>query len=150
MERDWNSWDDKPRTIEEHIEVYRENLVKPKEPEVVNEVENLDLFEVSSMIRFRMLSRCHITNIFQDMAPKIVKQKKVYLNQGRNEQPSFSRLEATVSAEIPITVKSHIIKEVFFFLNSINFSHSRMSLKTGTKTISKLDGTRSMTRTRSN
>lgn len=46
LERDWNSWDDKPRTIEEHIEVYRENLVKVKEPEPVAEVENIDLFEV--------------------------------------------------------------------------------------------------------
>lgn len=47
MERDWNSWDDKPRTIEEHIESYRENLVKAKEPEPVVEVENIDLFGVS-------------------------------------------------------------------------------------------------------
>lgn len=47
MERDWNSWDDKPRTIDEHIEQYRENLVKVKEPEPVAEVENLDLFAVS-------------------------------------------------------------------------------------------------------
>lgn len=46
MERDWNSWDDKPRTIEEHIEVYRENLVKSKEPEPVAEVENIDLFAI--------------------------------------------------------------------------------------------------------
>jgi hypothetical protein len=46
MERDWNSWDDQPRTIEEHIEVYRENLVKTKEPEVVDVVENVDLFAV--------------------------------------------------------------------------------------------------------
>lgn len=46
MERDWNSWDDKPRTVEEHIEQYRENLVKPKEPESPVE-ENLDLFAVS-------------------------------------------------------------------------------------------------------
>ena len=40
------------------------------------------------------------------MTPNIVKQKKVYLNQGENEQPSFSRLEATASAEIPIIVGS--------------------------------------------
>jgi hypothetical protein len=46
MERDWNSWDDKPRTVEEHIEVYRENLVKPKELEIVDEVESIDLFAV--------------------------------------------------------------------------------------------------------
>lgn len=46
MERDWRDWDDKPRTVEEHIEVYRENLVKLKEPETVNEVESIDLFAV--------------------------------------------------------------------------------------------------------
>lgn len=45
MERDWNSWDDKPRTVEEHIEQYRESLVKPKEPEIVVE-ETMDLFAV--------------------------------------------------------------------------------------------------------
>lgn len=45
MERDWNSWDDKPRTVGEHIEVYRENLVKSQEPEPV-EVDNVDLFAV--------------------------------------------------------------------------------------------------------
>lgn len=44
MERDWNSWDDKPRTVEEHIEVYRESLVKVKEPEPVEEIEKIDLF----------------------------------------------------------------------------------------------------------
>lgn len=49
MERDWNSWDDKPRTVEEHIEQYRENLVKPKEPEVIVE-ETVDLFAVSFLI----------------------------------------------------------------------------------------------------
>jgi estrogen receptor-binding fragment-associated gene 9 protein len=47
MERDWNSWDEQPRTIEEHIEKYRENLVKPKEPETPNEEESIDLFAVS-------------------------------------------------------------------------------------------------------
>lgn len=107
MERDWNSWDDKPRTIEEHIEVYRENLVKPKEPEVVDEIENIDLFAACVSEKFLLPSDDYLMTCcgFQDMAPKIVKQKKVYLNQGGSQQPSFSRLEATASAEIPITVK---------------------------------------------
>jgi hypothetical protein len=39
------------------------------------------------------------------MAPKIVKQKKMFLNQGVSQQPSFSRLEATATAEIPTTVR---------------------------------------------
>lgn len=39
------------------------------------------------------------------MAPKIERQKKVFLNRGGNENPSdFSRLEATATAEIPTTV----------------------------------------------
>ncbi|KAG5684236.1 hypothetical protein PVAND_013474 [Polypedilum vanderplanki] len=85
MERDWNSWDDKPRTVEEHIEQYRENLVKPKEPESVDVVETLDLFA--------------------DMTPQIKKQKKVFINQGGNSNNfnNFSRLEATAVAEIPTT-----------------------------------------------
>lgn len=46
MERDWNSWDERPRTIDEHIEQYRENLVKPKEPEPSPVEETMDLFAV--------------------------------------------------------------------------------------------------------
>lgn len=40
------------------------------------------------------------------MAPKIQRQKKVYLNKGGNENAAnFSRLEATATAEIPTTVR---------------------------------------------
>lgn len=89
VERDWNSWDDSPKTVSEHIQVYRENLVKPKEPEPVDVVENLDLFA--------------------ELQPQIVKQKKFYLNQAgdnQQQQDNFSRLTAGVTAEIPISVSS--------------------------------------------
>lgn len=44
------------------------------------------------------------------MAPKIVKQKKVFLNQGNaNNSVDFSRLEATAIAEIPTTVSVYSI-----------------------------------------
>lgn len=89
VERDWNSWDDSPRTVSEHIQVYRENLVKPAEPEPVDEVEQLDLFA--------------------ELQPQIVKQQKFYLNQGgvnNQENSNFSRLTAGVDAEIPISVSS--------------------------------------------
>lgn len=89
VERDWNSWDDSPRTVSEHIQVYRENLVKPAEPEPVNEVEQLDLFA--------------------ELQPQIVKQQKFYLNQGsgnNQDNSNFSRLTAGVDAEIPISVSS--------------------------------------------
>lgn len=46
MERDWNSWDDAPRTINEHIEKYRQKLAEPppmaKEPAI-------DFFQVMSL-----------------------------------------------------------------------------------------------------
>jgi hypothetical protein len=54
-ERDWNSWDDKPRTVEEHIEQYRENLVKTKEPEVIDETAHVDLFAVKIVEIFMII-----------------------------------------------------------------------------------------------
>ncbi|CAO1386049.1 unnamed protein product [Diamesa hyperborea] len=83
LERDWNSWDNKPRTVEEYIENYRENLVKPKTPPPVDPVQKLDLFA--------------------DMAPTIIKQKKLFLKGEQDNEVNFSRLEATAVAEIPIT-----------------------------------------------
>lgn len=45
-ERDWNSWDDSPRTVTEHIQQYRQKLVQP------NAVESnepaIDFFQVKS------------------------------------------------------------------------------------------------------
>ncbi|XP_030381337.1 uncharacterized protein LOC115629134 isoform X2 [Scaptodrosophila lebanonensis] len=31
-QRDWNSWDDSPRTVEEHIEQYRQRMAQPPTP----------------------------------------------------------------------------------------------------------------------
>nr|XP_041631054.1 uncharacterized protein LOC108083566 isoform X2 [Drosophila kikkawai] len=31
-ERDWNSWDESPRTVEEHIEQYRQRMAQPPTP----------------------------------------------------------------------------------------------------------------------
>lgn len=43
------------------------------------------------------------------MAPKNFKQKKIYLNQGNeNNSIDFSRLEAAATAEIPTTVSYQI------------------------------------------
>jgi hypothetical protein len=48
------------------------------------------------------------------MTPKIKKQKKLLINQGqREQQPSFSRLEATATAEIPTTVNR---KKLIFWI----------------------------------
>lgn len=79
------------------------------------------------------------------MTPKIKKQKKLFVSTGAPEPPSFSRLEATAVAEIPMTVSRLMSQSAA--LTDCNF---RMSLKTGTRTISKLAGTRSTTRARSN
>lgn len=63
------------------------------------------------------------------MTPKIKRQKKVFLNQGKDndETSNFSRLEATAIAEIPTTV-SNFINSLDPDLNEISF---RMNLKTG-------------------
>lgn len=45
-ERDWNSWDDSPRTVEEHIEQYRQRMAQPPTPP--KEEPEPDFFSVST------------------------------------------------------------------------------------------------------
>jgi hypothetical protein len=52
------------------------------------------------------------------MTPKIKKQKKLLINQGTdNHLNSFSRLEATATAEIPTTV-SQTFQELLNIMNN--------------------------------
>lgn len=84
--RDWNSWDNSPQTVEEHIEVYREKLVKPVTPPANIEDKNIDL-------------------LFSELEPNIIKQARVLVkdkNTKVEETPNFSRLEA--KANVPISV----------------------------------------------
>lgn len=48
-ERDWNSWDDSPRTVEEHIEQYRQRMAQPPTPP--KEEAEPDFFSVSTASR---------------------------------------------------------------------------------------------------
>ncbi|KAJ6636923.1 Receptor-binding cancer antigen expressed on SiSo cells [Pseudolycoriella hygida] len=75
-ERDWNSWDETPRTIDEHIELYRQKLSAQNTPLNTEAAE---------------------PDFFQDMAPKIVKQTKVLLQKDNNIPTNFSRLQATTA-----------------------------------------------------
>lgn len=43
-DRDWNSWDDSPRTVDEHIEQYRQKLVQP--PATDKQEPAIDFFQV--------------------------------------------------------------------------------------------------------
>lgn len=52
-ERDWNSWDDTPRTVDEHIEQYRQKLVKSKTPPPQDSV---DFFQVRFI--FHLQTKC--------------------------------------------------------------------------------------------
>ncbi|XP_055305459.1 uncharacterized protein LOC129570082 [Sitodiplosis mosellana] len=79
-ERDWNSWDDSPRTVGEHIEQYRQKLAKPNIGEE-NQEPSVDFF--------------------QDMVPKVVKPKKMFIDQNKAATENFSRLQATSAAIIP-------------------------------------------------
>lgn len=47
MDRDWNSWDDSPRTVTEHIEQYRQKLAQPKA--VDDNEPAVDFFQVSDL-----------------------------------------------------------------------------------------------------
>lgn len=46
-DRDWNSWDDSPRTVDEHIEHYRQKLVQP--PPADTKEPAIDFFQVSEI-----------------------------------------------------------------------------------------------------
>lgn len=85
----WNvDWDvdgnRKPSTIQEHIEYYRETKQKAAHPEVdKTEDENL--------------------NFFQDMAPKIVPQKKVVLQtKSKTSNEISSRLKLSEQSFMPV------------------------------------------------
>uniref|UniRef100_A0A7G3AYZ9 Putative receptor-binding cancer antigen n=1 Tax=Lutzomyia longipalpis TaxID=7200 RepID=A0A7G3AYZ9_LUTLO len=79
-ERDWNTWDDSPRTVEEHIEVYRQRLARTEQK---NEMREPDI------------------DFFGDMEPKVVKQTKVLIRTDNEPEKKFSRLTATTDATIP-------------------------------------------------
>lgn len=86
MERDWNSWDESPRTVEEHIEKYREKLAQKNVVSGEHQVAEPDYFG--------------------DMEPTTIKQAKYLIANpnGQQEKQDFSRLMASVGADIPITV----------------------------------------------
>ncbi|XP_052900774.1 receptor-binding cancer antigen expressed on SiSo cells [Anopheles moucheti] len=76
-EKDWNSWDDSPKTVEEHIERYRETLAQPPSP--TEPQPEMDYF--------------------QDMAPQISSQPKICIAT-ETEPSDFSRLVAKI--DIPV------------------------------------------------
>lgn len=83
VEKDWNSWDDSPSTVEEHIERYREQLAAPPPPREPPPEEQIDFFE--------------------DMAPKTFSQPKLFIAEDRPLDGSgsqFSRLTAQI--DIPV------------------------------------------------
>ncbi|KAH8236909.1 hypothetical protein KR032_006016 [Drosophila birchii] len=78
-ERDWNSWDESPRTVEEHIEQYRHRMAQPPTPPKVEPEPDF----------------------FSELAPTIKPQVKYYLDKGCStsatgslHQTDFSRLQA--------------------------------------------------------
>ncbi|XP_065092449.1 uncharacterized protein LOC135713293 [Ochlerotatus camptorhynchus] len=82
VEKDWNSWDDSPSTVEEHIERYREQLVAPPPPKEPPPEEQMDFF--------------------QDMAPKTFSQQMVCIAEDGpgDGGAQFSRLTAQI--DIPV------------------------------------------------
>lgn len=82
VEKDWNSWDDSPSTVEEHIERYREQLVAPPPPKEPPPEEQMDFF--------------------QDMAPKTFSQPIVCIAEDgpADGEAQFSRLTAQI--DIPL------------------------------------------------
>ncbi|XP_063695475.1 uncharacterized protein LOC134826901 [Culicoides brevitarsis] len=87
-EKDWNTWDDTPRTVEEHIEKYREKLAKPPTPTEV--AQEPDFFAMEGLV------------------PKIIKQEKILIATNDNETPqnnNFSRLQATADIAVNSELK---------------------------------------------
>uniref|UniRef100_A0A1A9UZI5 Receptor-binding cancer antigen expressed on SiSo cells n=1 Tax=Glossina austeni TaxID=7395 RepID=A0A1A9UZI5_GLOAU len=83
-ERDWNSWDDNPRTVQEHIEQYRQRIAKPPTPQT-EEPE---------------------PDYFKELIPVIQPQPKYYLNNHNQQQIDLSRLEA--KSDVPITLNADL------------------------------------------
>lgn len=81
-ERDWNTWDDSPRTVEEHIEKYRERLAQPPTPDTPAAPE---------------------VDFFTDMTPKTFEQPKLFIPTGTEtaDERSFNRLQAD-ALDIPV------------------------------------------------
>lgn len=128
--RDWNSWDNAPRTVEEHIEVYREKLAKPITPTAINEDKNsIDL-------------------LFSELEPNIIKQTKVLVkdkdnkNKKIDESPNFSRLEAT--SDIPIMVR-HFLGYIWFWkflIRSLDLNFLGRATRYGRRCVGRLGNQR--------
>lgn len=84
VEKDWNSWDDSPSTVEEHIERYREQLAAPPPPREPPPEEQMDFFE--------------------DMAPKTFSQPKICIAEDRPQDGNGSQF-ARLTAQIDIPVE---------------------------------------------
>ncbi|XP_061396624.1 receptor-binding cancer antigen expressed on SiSo cells [Musca vetustissima] len=84
-ERDWNSWDDSPRSVQEHIEQYRQQIAKPPTPQT--EVAEPDFFK--------------------ELTPVIKPQPKYYLADDTQEQQDFSRLQAA-KTDVPIAMNADL------------------------------------------
>ncbi|KAH8288146.1 hypothetical protein KR054_003947 [Drosophila jambulina] len=100
-ERDWNSWDDSPRTVEEHIEQYRQRMAHPPTPPK-EEPE---------------------PDFFSGLAPIIKPQLKYYLDDGCSSsatgslhQTDFSRLQAQDLVPISNNVRVSEPKQNIFIL----------------------------------
>ncbi|KAH8387222.1 hypothetical protein KR093_005631 [Drosophila rubida] len=89
-ERDWNSWDDSPRTVEEHIEQYRQRMAQPPTPPK-EEPE---------------------PDFFSELTPDIKPQLKYYLGDAAatttatTAPTDFSRLKA--HDEVPISANADL------------------------------------------
>lgn len=65
------------------------------------------------------------------MTPKIKRQKKVFLNQGKDndDTSNFSRLEATAIAEIPTTVSHFHTNSIQTLINEIKLNYFQNELE---------------------
>ncbi|XP_004535183.1 uncharacterized protein LOC101457341 [Ceratitis capitata] len=84
VDRDWNSWDDSPRTVTEHIEQYRQRLAKPPTPPPAEPEPDF----------------------FTELEPVIKPQPKYYLGDDNTDKANFSRLEATT--DVPIAMNADL------------------------------------------
>ncbi|XP_013118727.1 receptor-binding cancer antigen expressed on SiSo cells [Stomoxys calcitrans] len=84
-ERDWNSWDDSPRSVQEHIEQYRQQIAKPPTPQ----------------------TETNEPDFFKELTPVIKPQQKIYLpSDTQSNQQDFSRLEA--KTDVPIALNAEL------------------------------------------
>lgn len=114
--QEWTDWnvsfnESKPNTVQDHIEMYRKQLAAARQAQEEKPEEQRDLFG--------------------DMAPKITKQKKVFVDKSQSEGINSNRLSLAPD-ELGVTIRVSNKSKLFMFPVN-NYGFRRANWVNGTK-----------------